>query len=161
MSVKPIPEGYHTVTPYLIVQGAANAIEFYKKAFGATEIMRMPCGQTGRLMHAEVQIGDSRIMLADEMPEMKVVGPRTLGGTTIGICLYVPDVDATFGQAIAAGATQLYPIKNQFYGDRSGSLIDPFGHKWTIATHIEDVTPQEMVQRSEKAMKEFAAAAAT
>ncbi len=154
MSVKPIPDGYHTATPYLIVNGGVAAIEFYKKAFGATELMRMP-GPSGKLMHAEIKIGNSPIMLGDEAPERDVKGPQSLGGTTFGMCLYVPDVDAMFAAAIAAGGKELYPVKNQFYGDRSGTLIDPFGHKWTIATHIEDVPPEQMQQRAEAAMKEL------
>jgi PhnB protein len=154
VSVKPIPDGYHTATPYLIVNGGVAAIEFYKKAFGATELMRMP-GPGGKLMHAEIKIGNSPIMLGDEAPERDVKGPHSLGGTTFGMCLYVPDADAMFAAAIAAGGKELYPVKNQFYGDRSGTLIDPFGHKWTIATHIEDVTPEQMQQRAEAAMKEF------
>lgn len=151
-SLNPIPDGYHTVTPYLIVKGAASALEFYKKAFGATELMRMP-GPNGCIMHAEIQIGDSRIMLADEFPDMKVVSPLTLGGTPVGICLYVKDVDALAKQAIAAGAKVERPVADQFYGDRSGTVVDPFGHKWTIATHKEDVTPEEMHKRSEAFMK--------
>jgi len=154
VSVKPIPDGYHTATPYLIVNGGVAAIEFYKKAFGATELMRMP-GPGGKIMHAEIKIGNSPIMLGDEAPERDVKGPQSLGGTTFGMCLYVPDVDAMFAAAIAAGGKELYPVKNQFYGDRSGTLIDPFGHKWTIATHIEDVAPEQMQQRAEAAMKEF------
>jgi PhnB protein len=154
MSVKPIPAGYHTATPYLIVNGAAAALEFYKKAFGATELVRMP-GPGGKIMHAEIKIGDSPIMLGDEVPERDIKGPISLGGTPIGMCLYVPDVDTMFAAAIAAGGKELHPIKNQFYGDRSGTLIDPFGHKWTIATHIEDLTPEQMRQRGEAAMKEF------
>jgi len=154
VSVKPIPDGYHTATPYLIVNGGVAAIEFYKKAFGATELMRMP-GPSGKLMHAEIKIGNSPIMLGDEAPERDVKGPQSLGGTTFGMCLYVPDVDAMFAAAIAAGGKELYPVKNQFYGDRSGTLIDPFGHKWTIATHIEDVPPEQMQQRAEAAMKEL------
>lgn len=154
MSVKPIPDGYHTVTPYLIVDGCADALEFYKKAFGAIELFRMP-GPTGKIMHAEIKIGNSPIMFSDEMPQMGNRGPVSLGGTPFGLCLYVPDVDATFAAAVAAGGKVLFPVKNQFYGDRSGSIIDPFGHKWTISTHIEDVPPDEMPARAEKAMKEF------
>ena len=151
MSVKPIPEGYHTATPYLICGGAANAIEFYKKAFGAKERMRheMPGGVIG---HAEIEIGDSAIMLADEFPQMGAKSPLSIGGSPVGICLYVENADKVFQQAIAAGAKEERPLKDQFYGDRSGSLIDPFGHKWTIATHIEDVTPEEMQKRMAAAM---------
>jgi PhnB protein len=151
MSVKPIPDGYHSVTPYLIVKGAARALEFYKKGLGAEERVRMP-GPDGKIMHAEIQIGDSMVMLADEFPQMGAVSPQTIGGTPVGICLYVKDVDSLFKQAIAAGGKEERPVMNQFYGDRSGTLIDPFGHKWTIATHVEDVTGEEM-QRRMAAMK--------
>jgi PhnB protein len=151
MAVKPIPDGYRTVTPYLIVKGAAKALEFYKKALGAEERVRMP-GPEGKIMHAEMQIGDSMIMLADEFPQMGAVSPQSLGGTPVGICLYVQDVDTLFKRAIAAGGKEERPLQNQFYGDRSGTMVDPFGHKWTIATHIEDVTPEEM-QRRMAAMK--------
>ena len=144
MAVKPIPDGYHTVTPYLIVQGAAKALDFYKKAFGATELVRMP-GPGGKIMHAEVQIGDSRVMLADEFPEMDARGPQALGGTPVGLCIYVENVDALFDRAVTAGAKVLRPVVDQFYGDRSGTVADPFGHKWTIATHVEDVSPEEML----------------
>ena len=146
MAVKPIPEGYHTVTPYLIVKGAAEALAFYKKAFGAKELFRMdaPGGKVG---HAEIMIGDSPIMLADENPQYLATSPQTLGGTPVGICLYVPNVDELTAQAIAAGATVLRPLQNQFYGDRSATVEDPFGHKWTIATHIEDVSPEQMKER--------------
>jgi PhnB protein len=154
MAVKPIPDGYYTVTPYLAVKGAAAAMDYYKKAFGAVELVRMP-GPDGKIAHAEIKIGNSPIMLGDEAPERDVKGPLTLGGTPIGICLYVPNVDAMFGAAIAAGGKVLYPVKDQFYGDRSGTLIDPFGHKWTVATHIEDVSPEDMKKRMEVAMKEF------
>jgi PhnB protein len=146
MSVKPIPDGYHTVTPYLIVKGAAEAIDFYKKAFGATEIMRFPMPD-GRLGHAEIKIGDSFVMLADEFPQMLAVSPATLGGTPIGLCLYVPNVDELFNQAVAAGAKVERPVTNQFYGDRAGTVLDPFGHKWTITTHVEDVSMEEMQKR--------------
>jgi PhnB protein len=156
MSVKPIPDGYHTVTPYLIVKGAANAIEFYKKAFGATEVMRCTCPD-GRLGHAEIQIGDSRIMLADEWPEMGALAPQTPGKSPVGMCLYVKDVDAQAAQAIAAGATSLRPVQDQFYGDRSGSFADPFGHHWTIATHKEDVPHEEIQRRMDSFMKEMKA----
>jgi PhnB protein len=145
MAVQPIPEGYHSVTPYLIVKGAAAALDFYKRAFGATELMRLDHG--GKVGHAEIQIGDSRIMLADEFPEMGSVSPQSLGGTPVGICLYVPNVDALFQQAVAAGGKVERELQNQFYGDRSGTLIDPFGHKWTIATHIEDLTPEQVNER--------------
>lgn len=152
MAVKPIPEGYHTVTPYLIVSGAGKALDFYRRAFGATELMRLP-GPGDQVMHAEIKIGDSIIMLADEFPEMGARSPQSIGGSPVGICLYVPDVDALFQQAIAAGAKEERPVKDQFYGDRSGTLRDPFGHKWTIATHMEDLTPEEIGQRAEESMK--------
>jgi PhnB protein len=146
MRVKPVPDGYGTVTPYLYIKDAARAIEFYKQALGATELFRLaePSGKVG---HAELQIGNSRIMLADEFPGMNVVGPETLGGTSVSFLIYVDDVDASFDRAIAAGATVTRPVKDQFYGDRSGSLKDPFGHTWTIATHIEDVPPADMESR--------------
>src|SRR6187200_1270298 len=146
MATQPVPVGYHTVTPYLIVSGAAQALDFYKRALGAIEQMRMP-GPEGNVMHAEIKIGDSVIMLADEFPEMGARSPQALGGTPVGICLYVPDVDSLFNQAIQAGGKVERPLQNQFYGDRSGTFIDPFGHKWTIATHIEDVSPEEMQKR--------------
>lgn len=144
---RPIPEGYHTATPYLIIQGAANAIEFYKKAFGATELMRM-AGPGGKVMHAEIKIGDSPIMVADEFPEMGVRGPQALGGSPVSIFLYVEDVDALAKQAIAAGAKELMPVQDQFWGDRYGKLQDPFGHVWDIATHKEDVAPEEIYKRA-------------
>lgn len=148
-NVKAIPEGYHSVTPYLSIKGAAAAIEFYKKAFGATVevVMGMPDGRVG---HAELQIGDSRIMLADEMPDMAdavAQSPATLGGTTFGLNVYLPDVDAQFQRAVAAGATVKRPVKTQFYGDRSGTIVDPYGHVWTLSTHVEDVSPEEMKRR--------------
>lgn len=143
MSVSPIPEGYHSVTPYLIVKGAAAAIEFYKKAFGATELVRMPDGN-GRVMHAEMQIGSSRIMLADESPAISAYSPEHHKGSPITLMLYVEDVDATFAQAVEAGATVDRPLADQFYGDRTGGVIDPFGHKWYLATHVRDVSPAEM-----------------
>ena len=151
MAVKPIPDGYHTVTPYLIVKGAAKALDFYAKALGATELFRMP-GPGGQIMHAEIKIGDSPIMLADEFPDMGAVSPQSLGGSPVGIMLYVPDVDALSAQAIAAGAKVLRPIADQFYGDRSCTIEDPFGHKWTISTHKEDVSPEEMERRSQAFM---------
>jgi PhnB protein len=152
MPVKPIPDGYHTVTPYLIVKGGAAALEFYKKAFGAEERMRCPMPD-GRMGHAEIQIGDSCIMLSDEAPEWGTKGPNTLGGTPAGLCIYVTDSDASFARAVAAGATVLRPIQDQFYGDRSGTVTDPFGHQWTITTHKEDVSPEEIEKRM-KAMGE-------
>jgi PhnB protein len=145
--VKPIPEGYHTATPYLIVKDAARAIEFYKKAFGATELMRMP-GPGGKIGHAEIKIGDSPIMLADEVPGMGFRSPESLGGSPISILLYVEDVDVVFSEALAAGAKVQRPVADQFYGDRTGGVTDPFGHVWYIATHKEDVSPEEMKKRA-------------
>jgi PhnB protein len=150
--MKPIPDGYHTLTPYLFIRGAADAIEFYKKAFGAIELFRMP-RPDGRVGHAEIKIGDSPIMLADEHAEMGARSPQTVGGCPMLLHLYVPDVDALFAQAVAAGATVKRPIENQFYGDRSGGLEDPFGFTWYLATHIEDVSPEEMKRRLESAGK--------
>jgi len=145
MAVKPIPDGYHTVTPYIICQGAAKALDLYKAAFGAREIMRYEMG--GVVGHAEIQIGDSRVMLADEFPDIGAVSPKTLGGTASGLCIYMPDVDAAVAKAVAAGCTVERPLQNQFYGDRSATLRDPFGHKWTLATHVEDVSPEELKRR--------------
>lgn len=145
MAVKPIPDGYQAVTPYLIVSGAARALDFYTQVFGATEIMRMP-GPNG-VAHAEMRIGDSVVMLADESPDMGYKGPVALGGSPVSLMLYVADVDATFQRAVAAGAVQQRPVQDQFYGDRSGTLEDPFGHVWTVATHIEDVAPDEIDRR--------------
>ncbi|HJT23661.1 MAG TPA: VOC family protein [bacterium] len=150
--VKPIPDGYHSVTPYLSIDGAAGAMEFYKKAFGAKELFRMP-GPDGKVGHAEIQIGDSRVMLADENPEMEFRSPKSLGGTPVSLMIYVEDVDRVFQQALAAGARVLRPLKDQFYGDRSGNLQDPFGHKWTLSTHVEDVAPDEMERRMKEAME--------
>jgi PhnB protein len=144
---KPIPEGSHTATPYLIIKGAAQAIEFYKKAFGATEVMRF-AQPDGKIGHAEIKIGDSHIMLADEFPEMGARSPQSLGGSPVSILLYVEDVDAQAKLAVAAGAKAVRPVKDQFYGDRSGSFEDPFGHQWHIATHVEDVAPDEMHKRA-------------
>jgi PhnB protein len=156
MAVKPIPDGYHTVTPYLIVKGAAAALEFYKKAFGATELFRMN-GPEGRVGHAEIKIGDSPLMLADECPEMGYRGPSAPGAASMSIMLYVEDVDGLAAQAIAAGATVLKPVADQFYGDRAGTFADPFGHVWTIATHKEDVTVEEVRRRCEVLFKQKAA----
>lgn len=147
--VQSIPTGYHTVTPYLIVRNAAAALDFYKKAFGAVELMRFP-GPGGKLMHAEMKIGDSPVMLADEMPDEGHVGPQTLGGAAVSLLLYVENVDARFAQAIAAGATVKRAVADQFYGDRTGTLADPFGHVWSLATHKEDVSMEEMQQRMAK-----------
>ncbi len=150
-TVSPVPEGYHTVTPYLIVAGAAEAIEFYKRAFGATELMRLT-QPDGKIGHAELQIGDSRVMLADEFPEMGAKGPISFGGTPITLHLYVPNVDETYAQAVAAGATATRPVRDQFYGDRSGGLQDPFGHSWYLATHVEDVSEAELHRRFQAMM---------
>jgi PhnB protein len=156
MQVQPTPQGYHSATPYLIVKGAARAIDFYKDVFGATELMRFP-DPSGRVAHAEIKIGDSVIMLAEEYPEMGARSPESLGGTPVGLMLYVTDVDALFERAIKAGAKEVKAVKDQFYGDRSGTLTDPFGHQWTISTHIEDVSIEE-VQRRMKAMSAGAGA---
>ena len=142
-----IPKGYQTVTPYLCVKGAARAIEFYKKAFGAKEVMRMP-GPHGTLGHAEIQINDCRIMLADEFPEMNFRSPQSLGGTPVNILIYVGDVDAFTKRAESAGAKVLRQPADQFYGDRMATLEDPYGHSWSFATHIEDVSPEEMRKRA-------------
>ena len=144
-SAKPIPDGYHSITPYLIVDGAANAIEYYKKAFGATELFRMD--HEGKVGHAELKIGDSPIMIADEYPQMGYRSPKALGGTPVSIMIYVEDVDTVYKRAIDAGAKEVKPLQDQFYGDRSGTLTDPFGHVWTVATHKEDVSMEEMNRR--------------
>jgi PhnB protein len=145
--VKPIPEGYPQVTPYLIVDGASAAIEFYGRVFGATERVRMP-GPDGKIGHAELQLGDSVVMLADEYPEMDQRSPKTIGGTPVTISVYVEDVDGTFDRAVQAGAKALRPVELQFYGDRAGQFEDPFGHRWSVATHVEDVPPEEMAKRA-------------
>jgi len=145
--VKPIPEGYGTVTPYLIVDGAARAIEFYKQAFGASETFRMEA-PGGRVGHAEIRIGDSHVMLADEHPEMGARGPQSFGGSPVSLVLYVEDVDATVNRAVEAGAKLTRPVANQFYGDRTGGVEDPFGHAWYVATHVEDVSEEEMKKRA-------------
>ncbi len=145
--VQYIPKGYKTVTPYLAIDGAAAAIAFYKKVFGAKEVMRMP-GPKGTIGHAEISIGDCRIMLADEFPDMNFRSPRAFGGTPVGVHLYVKDVDAVAKKAVAAGAKLLRPVADQFYGDRSASLEDPFGHLWHVATHVKDVAPKEMKKQA-------------
>jgi PhnB protein len=150
MAVKTIPDGYHSVTPYLIITGAAEAIDYYKKAFGATELLRMPA-PGGKIGHAEIKIGDSPIMLADEFPEMGYKSPQTLGGSPVSIMIYVADVDTVFDQAVAAGGKVQRPVKDQFYGDRSGTLEDPFGHVWHVTTHKEDVSVEEMERRAKSA----------
>ena len=152
MSVKPIPDGYHSVTPYLIVDGAAAAIDFYRRAFGAEEVLRLPMGE--RIGHAEVRIGDSFVMLADEFPEMGALGPQSRGGATSSLLLYTEDCDALFAQAVAAGGTAERPPEDQFYGDRMGTLLDPFGQRWSIGTHQEDVPEDEMRRRMATAMAE-------
>jgi PhnB protein len=144
--VQAIPAGYHTVTPYLMVRDAARALAFYRKAFDATEVMRFD-DPKGRVAHAEIRIGDSHVMLAEESPDMGFVGPQTLGGAGVSLMLYVEDVDARFAQAIAAGATEKRAVADQFYGDRNGTLADPFGHVWTLATHREDVSLDEVRRR--------------
>lgn len=146
MAVKPVPEGYHSVIPYLVMKNAARAIDFYTKAFGAKELFRMPTPD-GKIGHAELLIGDAHVMLADEQPEMDAFGPDKFGGSPVMIMVYIPDVDAAVNRAVEGGATLTRPVKDQFYGDRSGVIRDPFGHMWNVATHIEDVTPEEMERR--------------
>ncbi|MEM8917850.1 MAG: VOC family protein [Pseudomonadota bacterium] len=143
-------DGYHSVTPYLIVDDAAAAIEFYKAAFDAQEVMRMPMGD--KIGHADLLIGDSHVMLADEFPDMDKLGPNKRGGATCSLMIYVEDSDAAFDQAVAAGATAIRPVEDQFYGDRSGWVKDPFGHEWTLSTHIEDVSPEELNRRMAEMM---------
>ena len=150
MATRTIPEGYHSVTPYLIVNGAEEAIRFYEQAFGATEMLRLPMG--GKIGHAEVRIGDSIVMLSDEWPDYGKLGPTSRGGSTSGLMIYLEDVDAAFERAVAAGATVERPVEDQFYGDRSGTVTDPFGHSWTLSTQVEDVPDDEMQRR----MAEFA-----
>ena len=155
MAVKPIPEGYHSITPYLIIKGAAAAIDYYKKVFGAKERMRMD-SPGGTIGHAELEIGDSVIMLADESPEMGHRSPKTVGGSPVSVVLYVENVDTVFKRGLDAGGKQVRPVENQFYGDRMGSLEDPFGHIWTVGTHVEDVTPAEMQRRAAEMAKQHA-----
>lgn len=155
MPVSHVPAGYHSVVPYITVRGAAKAIEFYKSAFGATEIMRFE-GPGGSVAHAELEVAGSRFMLGDEMPEWGNRGPESLGGASGGLCLYLPDVDAAFARAVSAGAKAFKPVMDQFYGDRSGTVVDPFGHVWTLATHIEDVSIPEMQRRCAEFMKQAA-----
>jgi PhnB protein len=152
-SVKPIPDGYSAVTPYLTVKGAAAAIDFYRKAFGAEESFRMN-SPDGKVMHAEIRIGGSVVMLHDEMPEWKALSPQTIGDSPCTIMLYVPDVDAVVKRAVESGATSTMEVADQFYGDRSGAVKDPFGHKWHIATHVEDVPPDEIERRAAKMFSE-------
>ena len=146
-AVKPIPDGYPRVTPYLTIDGAGDAIDFYKKIFGATERGRMP-GPDGRIGHAELQIGDSVIMMADVFPDMGAMDPTKLGGSPVTLTVYVEDVDKTFKAAIKAGAKELQPVEDRFYGDRAGGFEDPWGHRWNVQTHIEDVPPEEMEKRA-------------
>jgi len=145
MPVKPIPDGFHTLTPHLVVDGAAAAIDYYQKAFGAEELMRMQ-GPGGKIMHALIQIGDSKVMLNDEFPEMQARGPKAIGGSAVTLTLYVPDVDRTVAQAVAAGGKVTMPVADQFWGDRYGVLSDPFGHLWAVATHKEDLTPDQIAK---------------
>jgi PhnB protein len=151
-AVRPIPAGHPAVSPYLIVDGAARALAFYRKAFGAKELMRH-AGPDGRIGHAEIRIGDSIVMLADEHPEVGARSPRAFGGAAVRLHVYVTDVDAIARQAIAAGATVVRPVQDQFYGDRNGTLEDPFGHEWHLSTHIEDVSPAELRRRAAHAAK--------
>ena len=153
MAVKAIPDGYHSVTAYLIIKGADRAIDFYKKVFGATQRMRMD-GPNGTVGHAEIEIDGSAIMLADEFPDMGFRSPQSLGGAGVSLHLYVKDVDTCFNRAVAAGGKALRPVQDQFYGDRSGTLEDPFGHVWTISTHKEDLSAEEIHKRSEAFMKQ-------
>jgi PhnB protein len=155
MPVKPIPDGYQAVTPYLVIQGASAAIDYYKKVFGATERMRMDA-PGGTIGHAELSIGGSMIMLADEYPDMGYRGPKAFGGSPVSLMLYVPNVDEVFKRAVDAGAKPIRPVADQFYGDRMGTIEDPFGHVWTIGTHVEDVSPEEMQRRSAEMMKQKA-----
>jgi PhnB protein len=152
-TVKPIPDGYPRVTPSLIIDGAPAAIEFYDAVLGTSVRMRMD-SPDGKVGHAELQLGDSVIMLADEFPDMGYLGPKSVGGTSVTLSVYVEDVDAVFERALAAGATEVRAIENQFYGDRSGQFEDPFGHRWNVATHIEDVPDDEMMRRATEAMSE-------
>lgn len=151
--VKSIPDGYHTVTPTLTVRGALDAIEFYKKAFGAHEIMRFPSPDGKTIMHAEIKIGTSIIMLNDEIPQMKCLSPQSVGGATSGIFLYVENADEVFNKAVAAGAKPQMPMMDAFWGDRFGSLVDPFGQVWSIATHKKDMTPDELKKAADEFMK--------
>jgi PhnB protein len=146
-NVKPVPDGYHTITPYLSIKGAADAIEFYKRAFGATEVMRM-AQPDGRVGHAELQIGDSRIMLADEFPEMDFRSPHSIGGTAVHLHMYVENVDGMVDRAVAAGAKLVRPVQDQFYGDRLGTVADPYGHVWHVSTHKEDLSMEELRKRA-------------
>lgn len=154
MAVSKRPEGYHSVTPYLICDGAAQAIEFYARAFGAQELFRLPMGD--KIGHAEIMIGDSHVMLSDEWPDMNLLGPKRRGGATASLMVYVDDVDASFARAVKAGATVEREVESQFWGDRMGSLVDPFGHRWSLATHVEDVAPEELQRRMAEWSKQAA-----
>jgi PhnB protein len=156
MSVNPIPDGYHSVTPYLIVDGAAEAIRWYGEALGAVEVLRLPMGD--KVGHAEIRIGNSHVMLSDEWPDYGKLGPKARGGATSGLNVYLEDVDAAFARALAAGASVERPVEDQFYGDRSGTIIDPFGHSWTLSTHIEDLSEEEIQQRMAAWSKEMESA---
>ena len=154
MPVKPSPDGYPRVIPYLVVDGAAKALDFYTTVLDAKETVRMD-GPDGKVGHAEVTIGDSVVMLADEFPEMGAIGPKTVGGSPVSLLVYVDDVEATFAKALKHGAKELDPLEDKFYGDRMGTFEDPFGHKWNVATHVEDVPPEEMEKRAKAAMEEM------
>ena len=145
MSVKAIPDGYHSVTPYLIIDGAAEAIRWYERAFGAAEVLRLPMGD--KVGHAEIRIGDSHVMLSDEWPDHGKLGPKARGGATSSLMIYLEDVDGAFARAVAEGASVERPVEDQFYGDRAGTILDPFGHSWTLATHVEDVAEDEIQRR--------------
>ena len=156
MSVNPIPDGYHSVTPYLIVDGAAEAIRWYGEALGAVEVLRLPMGD--KVAHAEIRIGNSHVMLSDEWPDYGKLGPKARGGATSGLNVYLEDVDAAFARALAAGASVERPVEDQFYGDRSGTILDPFGHSWTLSTHVEDLSEEEIQQRMAAWSKEMESA---
>jgi len=156
-NIRPIPTGFHTLTPTLTVDNAAEAIEFYKRAFGAQEVERC-LGPSNKVMHAEIRIGDSTLMLNDEFPDWDCRSPKTIGGTASAIYVYVEHVDKVFDRAVKAGATVVMPLQDQFWGDRCGQIIDPYGHKWSIATHVEDVSPEEMQRRQEEWLKQPAGA---
>lgn len=148
MAVNYIPKGYHTVTAYLMVDDAAKALDFYRDAFGAEELFRLPMGD--KIGHAEIMIGDTHLMLADEFPDMGALGPNSRGGPTASFMIYVPDADVAYDRAVKAGAKADRPLKNEFWGDRIGTVVDPFGHKWSLATHVEEVSPEEMQRRMEE-----------
>jgi PhnB protein len=156
MSVKAIPDGYHSVTPYLIIDGAAEAIRWYERAFGAAEVLRLPMGD--KVGHAEIRIGDSHVMLSDEWPDHGKLGPKARGGATSSLMIYLEDVDGAFARAVAEGASVERPVEDQFYGDRAGTILDPFGHSWTLATHVEDVAEDEIQRRMAAWSQEMASA---